>query len=284
MKNSCLKKIGCNLIILILLLILHIPVLAIEGKEVTEDGQAPQTEDADITSVPNVSTIQINNNIYRVPEDGGEAVVTLVRDYPETTASVDCTLLAGTALPGENYTDVSQTVTFLPGESLASVRIPIQNSDEVTGNKSFTLKLENSVNAVIGERITATFTIVDKDYEAGTYKVIFDSQGGSPVKTIYNVASSSRVEAPDPAPERSGYVLENWYKDRNCTTPWNFSDEVITVDTTLYAKWVNDTQYDANGNPETGEPIQTAILIAVFIVGVIMFFVVRKKKSLEDDL
>ena len=66
------------------------------------------------------------------------------------------------------------------------------------------------------------------------YTVTFDSQGGSdvPSQTVNYKQTASVPEAPG----RTGYNFLGWYKDKECTTEWNFEDP-ITEDITLYAKW-----------------------------------------------
>ena len=38
-------------------------------------------------------------------------------------------------------------------------------------------------------------------------------------------------------PVREGYIFAGWYKEADLITAWNFKEDVITQDTTLYAKW-----------------------------------------------
>ena len=45
-----------------------------------------------------------------------------------------------------------------------------------------------------------------------------------------------KASAPD-TPVKSGYTFGGWYKDSTLQTPWDFADDTVTADTTLYAKW-----------------------------------------------
>jgi uncharacterized repeat protein (TIGR02543 family) len=38
-------------------------------------------------------------------------------------------------------------------------------------------------------------------------------------------------------PARAGFVFDGWYKEGECIRPWNFAVDVVTEDTTIYAKW-----------------------------------------------
>lgn len=67
------------------------------------------------------------------------------------------------------------------------------------------------------------------------YDVTFNSMGGSevPAQTVfegYKLTSPSN-------PIKDGYLFTGWYKDENLTQNWDFSTDVVTKDTTLYAAW-----------------------------------------------
>lgn len=71
------------------------------------------------------------------------------------------------------------------------------------------------------------------------YTVTFNSQGGSAV-TSQTANNNSTITVPA-APSRTGYNFIGWYKQSTCTTPWNFSTDIVTSDVTLFAKWVIKT-------------------------------------------
>lgn len=68
------------------------------------------------------------------------------------------------------------------------------------------------------------------------YTVTFDSQGGSSVSSQTGLASGSKVVEPSD-PTREGYEFAGWYTDAKCTTAWDFSNDTITGNMTLYADW-----------------------------------------------
>ena len=82
------------------------------------------------------------------------------------------------------------------------------------------------------------------------YTVTFDSNGGSEVASIINALYNSVIDEPT-APEKDAAVFDGWYKDSALTARWNFSSDTVTNDTTLYAKWIDYSQYlifTLNGN------------------------------------
>jgi uncharacterized repeat protein (TIGR02543 family) len=76
-----------------------------------------------------------------------------------------------------------------------------------------------------------------------TFTVSFDSQGGS-AAAGQSVVSGGNAAAPSPAPTKDGYTLEGWYTEAEYTTRWDFTNNTVTGNTTLYAKW---TQVAAGG-------------------------------------
>lgn len=71
-----------------------------------------------------------------------------------------------------------------------------------------------------------------------TYKVKFDTTGGSKVETEV-VESGSKATKPI-SPTKDGYVFEGWYIDENTNTEYDFRSSV-DKDITLYAKWSKNT-------------------------------------------
>lgn len=68
-----------------------------------------------------------------------------------------------------------------------------------------------------------------------TYTVTFDSDGGDSVPD-QTIDDGGKVTEPT-APTKSGYTFDGWFSDSSLTTAWDFDNDVVTADTTLYAKW-----------------------------------------------
>lgn len=65
--------------------------------------------------------------------------------------------------------------------------------------------------------------------------VTFDSNGGSSVAS-QTIDYDTGLVYPD-IPTKSGYVFSGWYVDQECTTPFDFSSQVLE-DITVYAGWI----------------------------------------------
>lgn len=69
-----------------------------------------------------------------------------------------------------------------------------------------------------------------------TYRVDFDSNGGSEVNSIVDILNGSSIEKPN-EPIKDGYTFVGWFTSNTFDKEWNFKDDVVTEDITLYAKW-----------------------------------------------
>ena len=74
-----------------------------------------------------------------------------------------------------------------------------------------------------------------KQHAANQHTVTFDTQGGSPVASV-KVEHGKTVTKPTD-PKKTSFTFGGWYKERECTTRWNFATDTVTANCTLYAKW-----------------------------------------------
>ena len=90
------------------------------------------------------------------------------------------------------------------------------------------------------------------------YKVTYDANYAGGEQQVRETVNG-KVTA-DVTPEaREGYTFAGWYIDSNATTPFEF-DQVLTADTTVYAKWVSQetTMYTVTFNENYGETPATS--------------------------
>lgn len=78
------------------------------------------------------------------------------------TVTADYATADGTAVAGSDYTTASGTVTFLPGDMIETVDVPLLDDDVAEEEQAFTLNLSNPVEATF-DRDAALGTIVDTD-------------------------------------------------------------------------------------------------------------------------
>jgi uncharacterized repeat protein (TIGR02543 family) len=145
------------------------------------------------------------------------------------------------------------TVTASPGGATAShTSSPITVTGLTNGTTyTFTVKATNSAGG--GSSSTPSSPVTPS---AATYTVTFNSQGGTAVPSITNVASGSKISRPT-SPTRAGYTFVGWYREAAGTTAWNFDSDIVTANTTLYAKWQSTSAatYTVTFNPQGGTAV-----------------------------
>lgn len=78
-------------------------------------------------------------------------------------------------------------------------------------------------------------------------------------------------KAPNPGNlSTTGYTFGGWYKEAGCTNAWDFENDVVTEDITLYAKWtakIHTLTWDVNGgNALTGTYTSGSVAYGTVII------------------
>ncbi|MDB6034285.1 MAG: hypothetical protein JWM16_4623 [Verrucomicrobiales bacterium] len=122
----------------------------------------------------NHGTFAFSSPTYTVNENSGNAVVTIVRTNGSVgNVSVQFYTQNGTAVAGQDYTTVTQTVTFASGVTNKVINIPILNDTAVEFDETITLVLTNANGGATlpggtpTDSTYATVTIVDDDFAQG---------------------------------------------------------------------------------------------------------------------
>ncbi len=84
-------------------------------------------------------------------------------------------------------------------------------------------------------RIKAYTVDLDGEPESSC-EVTFDMRGLGE-NQISSVEKGSKLDKPADDPTAVGYLFKGWYKDEACTDPWDFENDTVTGNLTLYAKW-----------------------------------------------
>ena len=96
-------------------------------------------------------------------EGGLSFAVTLTTETVEQV-TVDWATSAGTATPGQDYTEVSGTLTFMPGQTARTVHVPVRDDKVQEEDETLSVALSEPTNATIADDMgTATGVIVDND-------------------------------------------------------------------------------------------------------------------------
>lgn len=101
--------------------------------------------------------------------------------------------------------------------------------------------------AIGGATASVTFTITAADPD--THTVTFNMNGHGTAIDPVTVSSGEKVTKPTD-PTATGYTFDGWFKEQACTNEWDFDNDTVNGNTTLYAKWTAETysvMLNANG-------------------------------------
>jgi parallel beta-helix repeat protein len=112
---------------------------------------------------PNPGILQLSSASFSAPENGGSAIITIVRKGGKTgSVSVDFATSDGTATAGSDYVASSGTLTFGDGETEKTFSIPLMNDQTFEGKETVNLRLSNpGGGAVLGARQLAVLNITE---------------------------------------------------------------------------------------------------------------------------
>ena len=205
-------------------------------------------------------TVNKNNDDVQIPAaiaaiSGGEA-------YFGTTANADVTILVKdgeTEFRRNNSNNYIRLVVECPlqvGDTIAFTSSTTRELNFMKGSVSATSVTSSSQKIIITDTEHALYgaeVIYIKGGNAACtvktinitrpaiYDVTFDmmGHGGSAPAVIEDVLDGHKIEAPSPAPTDADYRFGGWYKENTLANEWDFDNDVVTDNITLYAKWVD---------------------------------------------
>lgn len=130
----------------------------------------------DTTSPPTVE-FDPNSIDLTVNEDGNSVSVELILSNGAAPASVLVSTADGSAIEGQDYTGVSQTITFSAGTTTQSVTIPLLADDIIEDAENFVVNLMATAGSTtqIGDNDQANITITDTSLIAASVQLTANS-------------------------------------------------------------------------------------------------------------
>jgi uncharacterized repeat protein (TIGR02543 family) len=99
--------------------------------------------------------------------------------------------------------------------------------------------------------VPATDIILYAKWTIDEFTVTYDANGHGVAPPPTTAVFGTKISIPPP-PFETGYIFGGWFKNRGCTSAWDFAvDTMPGRDLTLYAKWTVmafTVTYDANGH------------------------------------
>lgn len=157
-------------------------------------------------------------------------------------------------------------VSFSGGEPWASEVTVGSFQMEVIGTKGVSsLTPENSIVSV--QSGTDHYTMTDNPVTVivtTDCTVTFESAGGSEIPA-QSVQYGEKVKRPAD-PVREGYHLTGWYTDLDHTREWDFKNDVVKGNMTLYAGWAEGAAPTGGGSPTLWICLAAAAVVLVVLV------------------
>ncbi len=126
-----------------------------------------------LSTTPAASTVQFGAAALSVAEGAGSVAVMVTRTGATTgTTIVDLATVSATASDRTDYTNISRTLRFAPGDTAKTVNVPIINDAFFEESETFIVTLSNPTGATLGAPSTATITITDNDTAPSTVNPI----------------------------------------------------------------------------------------------------------------
>lgn len=215
--------------------------------------------------------IRYDNEFFEIV-DGG----TLVSKDVETT---DLELQGGDHAFYMNFLSISGGESWESEVLVGSFQVKVlaESGSSVLKNENFVVSVQDGSDSY---EVTArdVKVIVSTDCT-----VHFDSLGGTEIPD-QTVPIGSKVQKPED-PERDGYTFRAWYTDTALTEEWDFDEDTVESNMTLYAGWDAGAALGAMQNHvETGGfpwwMIVCGILLLLILIFLLLFF---GKKTVRFD-
>lgn len=177
---------------------------------------------------------------------------------------IDITIPAGQSVV-RNY------ILDYDSDSLSAVYDAILNDSNLNASPSAVVNLQNDLTICLGNTVGGTniSTSDDSNTEGAcrhkvtlnyNYQVSSEDGTSSYLVETYEVINGEKYTPP--APEREGFTFGGWFMDSALST--QYTPRAITVNTTLYAKWDDPSNYVVTfnatfGSFDTGETITTNV-------------------------
>ncbi len=144
----------------------------------------PSTAVLNISDDDPLPKIRIGNSDIKEGNQGSTTALVAVSLLAASgrTVSVDFTTLNGTATSPTDYTTVSGTLSFAPGEISKTIPILIAGDRDIEPNEFFQISLSNPLNSTL-DTASGTITITNDDFQRSSY-FDFDGDGRSDISVF----------------------------------------------------------------------------------------------------
>ena len=112
--------------------------------------------------------------------------------------------------------------------------------------------------------------------------VKFESRGGDEIPS-QQVQYGEKVAEPQ-SPSREGYLFQGWYSDIDLKEQWDFKDDVVKKNMTLYGSWKQGNLDEAETDEQPQKKSGAWIIIPLLVVAIfLLFLLLIRRKSRKND-
>ena len=131
----------------------------------------------------------------------------------------------------KKYTELELVVTGVQDTTVSEVLYALQVKGEGVSSKPSSREVceMNELIARFGDEAL-------EYYELPSYTVTFNKNGHGTAPAAQTVKKGYKATEPT-APTAEGYTFGGWFKEASATNEWDFDEDTVTADVTLYAKW-----------------------------------------------
>lgn len=168
--------------------------------------------------------------------------VRMIEDASIVTAEVrtkDLPLVGGGRAFYMNYVSFADGVEWKANQLVGTFQMEILADAGVTrlSNESYKVSVRDGSESYPAAANDLTLIVSDE------CTVRFETNGGSALEPVIVPYGGTLTRPKDPV--KAGWHIEGWYRDVDLVQEWNFAEDVVESNMTLYAKW-------AEGDPEGG--------------------------------
>ena len=185
-----------------------------------------------------------------------------------------------------SFVSLSGDVTWQPRTRVGSFQLRVIGTEGVSTitNEDFLVSNPNSSGSYKCESNVLTVILTSE------CTVKFETNGGTPIDPITAIYGETIARPEDPV--REGKHLVGWFKDIHLTQEWDFENDTVTGNMTLYAKWADGEPIAKDGRScaicgrenllITGISlcwICLLILLMIIVLILVVLYVLRRNKK-----
>ena len=137
-------------------------------------------------------------------------------------------------------------------QALASTQLQRQSMASLSP-QFWTDNLSMIATSDLWELNTPVYQLRTSDFTFSKPTVTYDPKGGSAVSSLRLIPGMNAFITGTTT--KDGFIFDGWFKDEALTIPFDFANEVILVDTTVYAKWTEIEKFTVTFNANGGSAV-----------------------------